>query len=487
MNRAAAASLPLCVDCDGSLIRTDLLHENVFALLKARWFMLLWLPFWLLQGKATLKRKLAEHAQVDAATLPYNEALVAWLRQEKARGRKIVLATASDVSLANRVAAHLGVFDEVMASDGGVNLAGAEKARQLSARYGERGFDYVGNSEADMAVWRQAHGAVVAGSSHGMKDRAAGVAKLLQVFQTPRAELRDYLKALRLHQWLKNLLVLLPALAAHRISDPATLGTALLAMLSFGLCASSVYVLNDLLDLPSDRAHPRKCKRPFASGRLPVAAGAVMIPLLLAGSLAAAWTLHPAFKLVLLAYLLATVAYSVRLKNHVVIDVILLAGLYTTRVVAGAAATQIVPSFWLLAFSMFLFFSLALVKRYAELFAALKQDKTGAAGRGYVVDDLPLLMALGLSSAMAALMVLALYVNSPDVIRMYAQPVWLWLLVPLNLYWVSRVWMKSHRGQMHDDPVVFAVRDVQSLVVFLSCLVVMLLAMSGVGLPSWAR
>lgn len=478
----AADRLPLCVDCDGSLIRTDLLHETVFALLKLRWFMLLFLPYWLLQGRAVLKSRLAGQVDVDATTLPYNEPLVAWLREEKANGRTIVLATAADASLAHRVAAHVGVFDDVMASQGGINMAGAEKARQLSARYGHQGFDYVGNSHEDLAVWRQAHGSVVVSASTALKDQAAGVSKLLRVFHTPRANLLDYLRAMRLHQWLKNLLVLLPALAAHRIGESATLSAALLAMLAFGLCASSVYVLNDLLDLPSDRVHKHKRSRPFAAGRIPVATGALMIPLLLLASLAASWTLDPQFQLVLAFYLLVTAAYSVRLKNHVMVDVIVLAGLYTTRLVAGAAATQIVPSFWLLAFSLFLFFSLALVKRYAELFAALKQDQSGAAGRGYTVSDLPLLMSLGLSSAMAALLVLALYVNSPDVTRLYAQPALLWLLVPLMLYWVSRVWMLSHRGEMHDDPVVFAVRDKQSLLVALGCLLVMTLAKAG---PSW--
>jgi 4-hydroxybenzoate polyprenyltransferase len=295
----------------------------------------------------------------------------------------------------------------------------------------------------------------------------------------PAASWLDYVKAMRLHQWLKNLLVLLPALAAHRIGNLETLGTAMLAFLAFGLCASSVYVLNDLLDLPSDRVHERKRRRPFASGRIPVAHGAVMVPLLLAASAAVALQLEPAFQLVLLVYLVITAAYSVRLKNDVIIDVIVLACLYTIRVVAGSAATQIVPSFWLLAFSLFLFFSLALVKRYSELFAALQNERTRAAGRGYEVADLPLLMAMGVSCGMGAILVLALYVNSPDVTRMYAQPILLWLIVPLLLYWVSRIWMKTHRGQMHDDPVVFAARDRTSMAVALLVMVVMAMAQRG--------
>jgi 4-hydroxybenzoate polyprenyltransferase len=475
----ATRRLPLAVDCDGSLIRTDLLHEAVFALLKTRWWMIFALPLWLLRGRALLKRRLAEQVRIDAATLPYNEELLAWLREERARGRTLVLATASDVRLARAVAAHLNLFDLVLASDHGINLAGAEKARELSRRYGERGFDYVGNSRGDLAVWSRASGAIVVGPSGTLAAQAGGVADLLRVFDDRAARLADYLRALRLHQWLKNLLVLLPALAAHRIGEASTLGASLLALLAFGLAASAVYVLNDLLDLPSDRLHERKRHRPFASGRLPVAHGALMVPLLLVASALVAWKLEPAFRWVLLMYLGVTTAYSVSLKNQPVVDVIVLASLYTLRVVAGSAATGIVPSFWLLGFSLFLFLSLALVKRYAELLTALRQERAGAAGRGYEVADLTLLMAVGVSSAMASILVLALYVNNPDTARLYAEPMLLWLIVPLLLHWVVRLWMITHRGGMHDDPVVFAARDSQSLAMLALVLLAMLAAQRG--------
>lgn len=473
---------PLCVDCDGTLIRTDLLHEAVFALLKARWYMLLALPWWLLQGRAHLKARLARHVHIDAATLPYNEDLVAWLREERKRGRRLVLATAADRLLADGVAAHLDLFDEVLASDGGVNLAGDEKARALARRFGEQGFDYVGNSRSDMAVWRRASGAIVVGTPAGggtLAAAAGGVTELLHVFDERAAQLSDYLRAMRLHQWLKNLLVLLPALAAHRIGEASTLSASLQALLAFGLAASAVYVLNDLLDLPSDRRHERKRLRPFASGRVPLAHGPIMIGALLVGAAAVAWTLPPIFQAVLGLYLAVTTAYSVSLKNHPVVDVIVLASLYSMRVLAGSAATGITPSFWLLAFSLFLFLSLALVKRHAELGAVLRQDGQRAAGRGYEVGDLALLMALGVSSAMAAVMVLALYVRDADTAMMYAEPMLLWLIVPLLLYWVMRLWMITHRGGMHDDPVVFAARDSQSLAVVALVLLVMLASQRG--------
>ena len=460
-----ARTLPLCVDCDGTLIRTDLLHESVFALLKASAFKLLLLPFWLLRGKAVLKEKLAGAVSIDASTLPYNEPLMLWLRQEHSRGRELVLATASHQSLAEGVASHLGIFGRIVATRDGVNAAGAEKARQLSQLYGKGGFDYAGDSSTDVAVWREASGAIVVSDSKSLQADAGRVSQLLQVFDAPRPVLADYLRAMRLHQWLKNLLVFLPALAAHRLGDAATLWAAAGAFFAFGLCASSVYVLNDLLDLPSDRAHERKRQRPFASGRLPVLHGAVMVPLLLLAAAGVAAWLTPAFQLALGLYLAATLAYSVHLKNRVIVDVIVLACLYTLRVVAGAAATAILPSFWLLAFSLFLFLSLALVKRYSELHIVLKKAGQKAAGRGYEVGDLPLLMALGVSAGMVAILVMALYLNSPDVMQLYARPYLLWAIVPMLLQWISRMWIKTHRGLMHDDPVVFAARDWQSILV----------------------
>jgi len=476
------ASRPLCVDCDGTLIRTDLLHETVFALLKARWFLVLLLPWWLLRGRAHLKRQIARRVSLDAALLPYHEPLLAWLREERARGRRLVLATASDRALADGVAAHVGLFDEVLASERGLNLAGATKGAELVRRYGERGFDYVGNGRSDLPVWRHAAGAVVVGAGTSLRSlaaEAAAVAPLVRVFDERGPRAVDYLRALRLHQWLKNLLVLLPALAAHRIGEAGTLGTSLLALLAFGLAASGVYVLNDLLDLPSDRRHARKRSRPFASGRVPLAHGAVMVGALLAAAAAVAATLTPLFQAVLALYLAVTTAYSVSLKNQPVVDVIVLASLYALRVLAGSAATGIQPSFWLLAFSLFLFLSLALVKRHAELGAVLKQDGQRAAGRGYEVADLALLMALGVASAMAAVLVLALYVHNPDTARLYAEPMLLWLIVPLLLYWVMRLWMITHRGGMHDDPVVFAARDHTSLAVLALVLLVMVAAQRG--------
>jgi 4-hydroxybenzoate polyprenyltransferase/phosphoserine phosphatase len=457
--------IPLCIDCDGTLIRTDLLHESVLLMLKRAPWKLLLIPFWLLRGKAYMKLRLAESTLFEWATLPLNDEVVALIRQAREAGRKTVLATASHQLLAEAYARHLGHFDEVISTQGNLNLSGRNKALALVARFGERGFDYVGNSRTDLAVWSSARRAVVVATSLGLARAAARVTEVEQTLIQPSPRVFAYVRGLRLHQWLKNLLIFVPLLAAHQLSWGPALWKTALAFLAFSLCASSVYVLNDLLDLASDRQHIRKRKRPFAAGLIPVVHGVFLIPVLLGSAFALASLLALEFIGVMAAYFLLTLSYSLLLKRQVIVDVLLLAGLYTLRVVAGSAATGIVPSFWLLAFSMFLFLSLAMVKRYSELLVTLQQNKSTTPGRGYLVEDLPVLMSTGTGSGLVAVMVFALYINNPDITHIYATPVWLWLVAPLLLYWVSRLWMKTHRGEIDDDPIVFALRDWQSLMV----------------------
>ena len=459
--------MPLCVDCDGTLIRTDLLHEAMFLLLKKSPFSLLLVPLWLLRGKAYLKLKIAECVSIDAASLPYNVDFLAYLQQERLTGRRLILATASARPYADAVARHLNLFEAVYATEHGINLSSRHKAERLEQIFGARGFVYAGNAKPDLQVWQRAAGAILVDTPAVVKHQAHELCAIVGEFNSSRPSIKTYLKAMRLHQWLKNALVFVPLFAAHRFTEIDLLAQAALAFLAYGLCASSVYLLNDLLDLAADRAHPRKCKRPFASGDLPLLHGVVLIPTLLLGALAIAVFLPVKFALVLAAYYLTTLAYSLWLKNRVMVDVILLAALYTFRVIAGAAATGIAPSFWLLAFSMFVFLSLAMVKRYAELHSVLQQNKTAAAGRDYHVDDLPLLASMGSASGYLSILVMALFVNSEDVHQQYAQPTLLWLVLPLLLFWISRIWMKTHRGEMHDDPVVFAARDRTSLIVAL--------------------
>ncbi|MFO1517289.1 MAG: UbiA family prenyltransferase [Lysobacterales bacterium] len=449
---------PLCVDLDGTLLRTDLLLESVLALLRRQPAWALALPLWLLRGRAHLKRQIAARVELDPALLPYDERVLDWLRGERAH-RALVLCTAADARLASGVGDHLALFDAVIASDGARNLAGAHKAQALAERYGSRGFDYAGNESRDLAVWRQARRAVVVNAAPGLAAAAAAACEVEREFPRQDAGLRGWIRALRLHQWLKNLLVFLPLLAAHHALDLAALGRAGLAFLAFGLCASGVYLLNDLLDLDADRRHPRKRLRPFAAGTLPLQHGLVAAPLLTFGAFALALWLAPRFALVLGGYYTLTLAYSLLLKRIVMLDVVVLAALYTVRIVAGGVATSTPLSFWLLAFSMFLFLSLAMLKRYTELRGLLQQGRQQASGRGYDVEDLPLLQSLGGASGYLAVLVLALYINSAASEALYHHPQVLWLLCPLLLYWVSRAWVIAHRDAMHDDPLVFAARD----------------------------
>lgn len=461
---------------DGTLIRTDLLYEGLCALAKHSFFSLFLLPFWLIGGKANMKEQIAKRVQFDPALLPYNEALIDYLRAAKAAGRVLVLATASPRPYAELVANHLGLFDRVLATEHGHNLSARNKADRLCALYGEKQFAYVGNSSDDLKVWGKAGGAILVDTSPRVAAKTALLAPIEATFDGEKPGFMDYLKAIRLHQWLKNILIFVPLFVAHRVGEAGLLTDALLAFLAFGMCASSVYLLNDLLDLPSDRLHPRKRMRPFASGMIPILHGVGLIPVLLLFAGLISLNLPGYFAMVLACYYLTTFAYSMWLKNQVMVDVITLAVLYTFRIIAGAAATKIVPSFWLLAFSMFLFLSLAMVKRYSELLDVLKQNKIKPAGRGYNVDDLSVVMSLGTASGYLSVLVLALYVNSPDVRNLYSNYRLLWLVLPPFLFWISQMWMKTHRGEMHDDPVVFAVRDRSSLVIAVFIGVVVMMA-----------
>lgn len=452
---------PLCVDLDGTLIKTDLLVESFFLLLKHHPWRILSVPAWLSRGKAYLKQEIARRVELDVATLPYHTAFLTWLREQHAQGRSLVLATAAAEPFARQIAVHLRLFAEVIATTDGDNLSGSRKAERLAQRFGERGFDYAGNAVVDAAVWARARRAILVNPARGAREQASQLTEVEAQFDDrARGGLIPWRQALRLHQWLKNVLLFVPLLAAHRLHEPALLAQAMWAYLTFGLCASSVYLLNDLLDLPVDRRHPRKRSRPFAAGTLPALAGALAVPVLLAlAFLSALITLPPLFSGVLFGYYALTLAYSLYFKQIVMLDVLVLAALYTARIIAGAAATAIIPTFWLLAFSMFLFLSLALVKRYAELLRMRETGRDAAQGRGYQVDDLPLLQMLGSASGYCSVLVLALYINSGISPALYRHPQAIWLLCPLLLYWISRVWLKTHRGDMHDDPVIFAAQD----------------------------
>lgn len=454
---------PLVVDLDGTLIRTDLLYESVCKLFRESPASLCLIPYWLCRGKARLKQQLAARTPVDPGALPFNRDFVGWLKQERAQGRTLILCTASDHAAATAVAQHLGVFDEVMASNGTVNLSGTRKAEALVQRFGAAGFDYAGNSRADLAVWQRARRAVIVEPSADVMKQASRCGHVERVFHKPAVGFAAWRRVLRLHQWLKNLLLGVPVVAAHQVTDPTTWPALMLAFASLSFCASAVYITNDLLDLESDRQHPRKGHRPFASGLVPVWAGFLLAPLLLVASVAIARQVGGPFLIWLLVYVALTCAYSFGLKRILLIDCLTLAMLYTLRIIAGAAVARIDLSFWLLAFSCFLFLSLAFAKRYAELRLLSDNGQRQASGRAYYVSDAPVIQMLGITSGYAAVLVMALYLNSDTVLQLYRTPQVLWAAIPITVFWISWMWMQAHRGQLNEDAVVFALTDRVSL------------------------
>jgi len=444
---------PLVVDLDGTLCRTDTLWETFFAAWRQHWWLPLAVLFWLVRGRSALKQRLALIALPDVASLPWNTAVVQALQDARAAGRITVLATAADDRMAQACARELGLFDQVVASDGARNLKAGAKAEQLVAMFGEQGFDYIGDSRADLAVWPHAAQRFTASSL-----LPAGGQRLPG---TPAAGGPGrWLKLLRVRHWVKNVLVFVAPLAAHQWAVAASWHAALLTFAAFCAVCSSIYVVNDLFDLASDRAHPSKRRRPLAAGDLQLAPAALVSAALLAGGFALAWLAGWAAVAVISAYVLVNAAYTSWLKRLPVYDVFCLAGLYTLRIVAGAVAVGVPLSAWLAAFSVFAFLSLALLKRAADI-DRLAPDQV-LPGRGYTGRDAAFVNGFGVGSAIAACLVLALYVASDQVSTLYGDPLWLWGMVAVVLLWLARMWRLAMAGLMDDDPVLFATRDMVS-------------------------
>ncbi len=471
--------IPLVVDLDGTLLRTDVFYESILMVVRQNPFNLFRLPCWLFKGKAALKKQLADRISFDPSALPYNDALLSWLKEQKAAGRRLILCTGADSSIARPIAAHLHLFDEVMASDGITNLSRANKANALVSRFGEKGFDYAGNESADFPVWEKAHAAIVVRASARFIKKVADCCPVENVFSLEPLSVSVWVGTLRMHQYLKNALLFVALGAAHQLGDMNSELLLIVAFFSFSFCASSVYIMNDLLDIESDRLHPRKANRPFASCRLPVSAGLMLAPLLVLVSIALALFVNVTFLWWLMVYFVLTSAYSLGLKRLALIDCFVLAMLYTLRIVAGAAAVQVTMSFWLLAFSLFLFLSLSFVKRFAEIENQKQQGRDKIHGRGYHASDASLIQTLGVTAGFSSVLVLAFYLNSDTVIALYRSPQWVWGAVLVMLFWVSWVWMQASRAKMHDDPLVFALKDRTSLVAALVFLAILCVATVG--------
>ena len=463
---SSSSSRPLCVDLDGTLVKGDTLFDSLLVLARTQPLALLRVPAWMVKGKATVKAEVGKRVSLDVRHLPYNRTLIEYLETEKGEGRRIYLTTGADQSLAQRIADHLGLFDGVLASDGQTNLTAGNKLEGLRQAFGDEGYDYIGNARTDIALLVHASSAMIANPVPGLRGRLHSLGiPVAREFEERTPWPKALLKALRLHQWAKNILIFVPVLLAHTLQWPLLLA-ALLAFISFSLCASGTYVINDLLDIETDRRHPRKSLRPFASGDLSVKTGV----LLSAGLLGAAWALagfflYQGFLFWLLVYLVTTLSYSLYFKRKVLVDVILLSGLYTLRLLAGSAATGATISPWLAALSLFLFLSLAIVKRFSELQNTRARGHVLANGRGYQLGDIEQMRSFGTACAIASVVVFAFYIYGNDVTRLYHHPSRLWLMIPLMAWWIMRVWLLASRGELDEDPVIFAVTDRMSLLI----------------------
>lgn len=451
---------PLCVDLDGSLTPTDTLWEGCLKLIRSNPAYLAKMLYWLLLGKARFKQQVSKRISLDPDLLPYTESLLDYLRTQKKAGRELCLVTAANTDIADAIAGKLGVFDKILASDETTNLSGRNKADRLIGEYGEKGFVYAANARIDMAIWQHAAAAILVNAPQklGRLVKKKGI-KIEAVFSIEsKGILRSLVRNMRLHQWAKNSLLFVPVILATSQPLAAWLNV-VLGFFAFSLTASSIYIINDLFDLEADRKHPKKRNRPFASAVLPIPVGIMAVPILLGSAAIMAWQVNLMFSLLLVVYVILTTAYSIILKLRALIDVFTLAMLYTLRIIAGVFAANIVVSHWLLAFSVFFFLSFAFAKRYSELRNLAEAGDLSATTRGYMVSDLPIISLFGVTSSYLAIMVMIMYIHDLQANRMYSEPMWLWGISVVMLYWVSRVWLKAYRGLMDEDPVLFAMRD----------------------------
>ena len=468
--------LPLVVDLDGTLIRSDSLHESAALAIRLNFLAIFNILYWTLRGPQYLKFRLAEMVAINVATLPYHAELLAYIRQERSVGRRIVLATAADGSIAQAVAGHLGVFDDVLASAVDCNLKGTRKLSAIRSLLGQK-FVYAGDSRADIPIWSSSTAAILVGASPGVRRKVLSVGVPIdKEFVGSSLNGMDWLSALRVHQWAKNTLLFVPMLMAFSFFPTSRLLEIVGVFVSFSLVASASYLFNDILDIESDRDHLRKRNRKLASGELSIAKALQMGVFLLVLGLVIAWCISLPVGMCVVSYLFLTMSYSLVFKHYVLLDVIFLAALYTLRIFTGAVAISVVLSPWLLSFSMFLFFGLALVKRCAELTALVGVGRVSASGRDYRVSDLPVLTALGVGAVVAAAVVFGLFIMSPETQSRYSHADILWFALVGLIYWAGRLWIKTSRGEMHDDPVVYTLKDRGSRYLLVAGLSIILLA-----------
>ena len=467
---------PLVVDLDGTLVRSDLLIETAFSELGRRPQALLEMFAALRQSKAALKHRLSEPVDFDPSILPYDEVVLQCIRTARALGRPVYLASASHERLVNAVAEHLGLFDGVFASNETINCGGKVKAQILVEAFGDKNFDYIGNDKADLEVWPHAAKALAIRTSGRVGKSLADSCEDVEHLKHQKVTWKDWARLARVHQYAKNALVFVPLITSQVFEFNAFL-TVLAAAIAFSLCASSVYILNDLVDLADDRGHRSKRFRPLASGTIPLTEAVMAVPILFGISLAIAAAISLPFLGALLGYYALTTAYSFLLKRTLFIDVLALASLYTARVIGGAVALGVGTSPFLLAFMMAFFLSLALIKRYVELGARKEANLPDSTSRDYRNDDMTMVGALAAAAGFQAVTLFALYGTSDAVQELYSRPELLWLVAPVLTFWLGRALVIAHRGEMHDDPVVFALKDKISIVTLAVAAALVVIAM----------
>lgn len=468
-------SLPLCVDLDGTLVRTDTLHEHLIAATSQSTIKTLLSFKYLLAGKAKFKAELAKIRSLPADNLPVNDHVIEFISSQPTEREK-VLVTGATTTTASAVAEKTGLFSSVMASDDLTNLTGEKKRQKLVEKYGEKGFDYIGNDYVDWPVFESANQGYIVSNDQKLIDDTTAQYSHIATIEQEKSTAKDWMKLLRVHHWAKNLLVFIPLLLEHRIFDIQLIIQSVLCFLAFSLLASATYILNDLHDIHADRQNTTKCKRPLASGAISIAAGIKTCALLLVLLAILLFFLGSSLIAVLAFYLVATLSYTLFIKQILFLDVVTLACLQTLRIIAGIVAINALWSFWVLSFSMFFFLSLALAKRVTELKNLDKENRTESVGRGYEVGDISILMPAGVSAGNISVLIVALYINSEKVIKMYFVPEFLWGLCPLLVYWLGRIWIVTARGYMTEDPLVYALKDKISILIAFAFAACVLLA-----------
>jgi 4-hydroxybenzoate polyprenyltransferase len=463
------SNLPLFVDLDGTLIKTDVTFESLLLLIKKNLFFIAVIPLWLLKGRANLKYQLAKRVDLPHENLPYNQQFLSYLKQEKANGRTMTLISASNQQVVSKLNEHLKLFDTAIGSDKTKNLKSVNKLKHIEKLNSGASFAYAGNSKADLPIWLKAGKVYMVNCGESLALKMPEKADVITRFDMPGSTVKNFWQAMRPHQWLKNCLVFLPLILSHQLHRMDLMLMAVIGFVSFCLCASSVYLVNDMLDLNSDRQHQSKRKRPFAAGELALSYGLMGAPLLLLASFLVALLLPLEFLIILLLYWLLTTLYSLYLKRLFLVDVLALASLYTVRIFAGSAAISVVTTFWLLAFSFFLFLGLAIVKRYTEFSNLQLVGRTLVEGRAYSTANLRMLSIWGGLSGLLSILVFTFYINAAETTQLYSSPGRLWLICPLLLLLLARIWSFAFAGDLDEDPVLFAITDRWSQLITLCC------------------